>query len=128
MSARNTRRSGDNARLSPAKPYRDTAEVVAGVARIMRAVGKRIATEDPSDLEHLQTLETELAAIWAAAIAGQRASGFSDTEIGEALGVTKQAVQKRWPRDVPNHSDGTPEGCSSVAVIRAIRLQNGQFP
>jgi hypothetical protein len=30
--------------------------------------------------------------------AGWRRSGFSDTEIGRELGMTRQAVQQRWPR------------------------------
>ena len=35
----------------------------------------------------------------AEAVEGLRSSGFSDTEIGLVLGVTKQAVQQRWPRN-----------------------------
>jgi hypothetical protein len=30
---------------------------------------------------------------------GARGGGISDARIGAALGVSKQAVQKRWPRD-----------------------------
>lgn len=32
------------------------------------------------------------------AVAGWRDCGFSDSQIGRELGVTKQAVQQRWPR------------------------------
>jgi hypothetical protein len=134
--------------------YRETPEVVAATRRLVRVVGKRIATEDPPDLLLLAELEQEVrrakrkqaelivAAVkagktdranpaqsvkprnskgqlqgqstrdpiktqvleeaakiaWEVAVQGIRRSGFTDREIGEALGTTRQAVEQRWPR------------------------------
>ena len=88
----------DNPKLSPARRYRETPDVVNGVARMLRALANRLQQEDPSDLQHLVALQAELDVMWQTAVAGLRRSGFSDTDIGRELGVTKQAVQKRWPR------------------------------
>jgi hypothetical protein len=84
--------------LSPGRRYRETPEVVAATRRLLRVVGKRIATEDPADLRMLVDLDQELEHAWAVAIAGVRATGSTDREIGRVLGTTKQAVQQRWPR------------------------------
>lgn len=95
------RAMGDKRALSRrrrSRGYRETPEVADGVGRIILAVGKRIATEDPADLEILLGLDVRLSEAWALAVAGIRRSGFSDAEIGAVLGVTKQAVQQRWPR------------------------------
>jgi len=78
--------------------YRETPEVVDGVVRLIRAVGKRIATEDPEALELLRCLEAEISVAWRVAVAGQRRAGFSDREIADALAVTRPAVTQRWPR------------------------------
>jgi hypothetical protein len=93
--------TGDKGALSARRRYRETAEVVGATRRLMKVIGKRIATEDPDDLRHLVQLEQELRQAWGIAIAGIRASGFTDSEIGEALGTSKQAVQQRWPRRKP---------------------------
>lgn len=78
--------------------YRETPEVVAATRRLIRVVGKRIATEDPDDLHLLVDLERELRRAWAIAVDGLRASGYVDREIGQVLGTTRQAVEQRWPR------------------------------
>jgi hypothetical protein len=84
--------------LSPGRRYRETPDVVAATRRLLRVVGKRIATEDPNDLRLLLQLDQELEQAWAIAVAGVRGSGFTDRQIGEVLGTTKQAVAQRWPR------------------------------
>lgn len=91
-------RRGDKADLSLRPRYRETPEVAAAARRLLRAVGKRVATEDPEDLAILRTLDAELEQAWMNAITGLRQTGYSDAQIGEALGVKKQAVQQRWPR------------------------------
>ena len=84
----------------PRKPYRETGDVVVGVRRLIAAVGKRVATEDPEDLEHLLALQAELDEAFRIAVAGLRASEYSDGAIGKVCGgITKQAVQQRWPRN-----------------------------
>jgi len=97
------RRFADNPGLSPkrrqrARPHRSDDEIAKATGRIVRALGDRLADADPSDASLLMVVERELMGAWARAVAGWRASGFSDSDIGEALDVTKQAVQKRWPR------------------------------
>ena len=77
--------------------YRETPDVVDGVERLILAVGKRVATEDPVDLEQLRRLERALDRAWRIAIDGQRAT-FSDKDIADALGVTRPAVSQRWRR------------------------------
>lgn len=83
-----------------AKTYRDTGDVAAATARLVRVVGRRVAEQDPADLAALHLLDEALREAWATAIAGLRTTGASDAVIGEALGVTKQAVAKRWPRNI----------------------------
>jgi hypothetical protein len=78
--------------------YRETPDVVAGLKRLIGALGKRVAVEDPDDLRHLLALEREVERAFVVAITGLRSSGYSDTAIGAVFGITKQAVQKRWPR------------------------------
>jgi hypothetical protein len=93
-------RSGGKATL-PAKrrQYRETPDVTAAVRRLVCALGKRIATEDPEALELLLALDDDLREAWRVAITGLRGSGFLDREIGEVLGCSRQAVEQRWPRD-----------------------------
>lgn len=79
--------------------YRETAEVAKGAMRLIRAVGNRIAVDDPDDLVCLVEIIDEAEAALQSAVAGLRVSGFTDAQIGRALGgVTKQAVQQGFPR------------------------------
>ena len=66
--------------------------------RVIRAVGTDAAGMDPDQLRNLRRIRDELDVVTAAAVASYRQAGFSDSQIGAELGVTKQAVQKRWPR------------------------------
>lgn len=78
--------------------YRETPDVAEAVERLILAVARRVATEDPEDLVHLRRLEEAVARGWRIAIDGQRHT-FSDREIADALGVTRPAVTQRWPRE-----------------------------
>lgn len=91
----------DNRTLSAKRPYRETPDVAAAVGRLVRTVGRRVATEDPVDLEILVDLTAALDEAWRTAIAGLRATGHTDGDIGAALGVSKQAVAQRFPRNPP---------------------------
>jgi hypothetical protein len=79
------------------RQYRETPEVAKAVGRLIRALGNRIGTEDPPDLEHLVSLEAELREAWRVAIEGLRCSEFTDKEIGAVLGTSRQPVEQRWP-------------------------------
>jgi hypothetical protein len=91
------RRATGNLRLPVGRRWRETPDVVEGVARMIRAVGKRVAREDLDALQQLQDLDRAMADAWQAAISGLR-SNYSDRALGDALGITRQAVEKRWPR------------------------------
>ena len=92
------RGSADKAALSRGRRYRETPDVSDAVGRLILTVHRRVATEDPPDLRYLLDLEAKLAEAMSVAVAGQRASGYSDADIGAALGVTRQAIQQRFPR------------------------------
>lgn len=77
---------------------RDTYQTAAGARRLILAVGKRVAMEDPEQLRLIQDLHVYTARAMATAIAGLREGGHTDKAIGEALGMTRQAVQQAWPR------------------------------
>jgi hypothetical protein len=87
------------------QPYRETPDVTDAIRRLIRALGKRISTEDPESLELLAALDVELRVAWRVAIAGLRRSGFTDREIGQVLGTTRQAVEQRWPRSLDEISE-----------------------
>lgn len=81
--------------MKPKHPH-TTDEYVASVARMIRAAGRRVAHEDPEQLAALAQLHQEVDEALMVAVAGQRASGIWWSSIGEALGVSKQAVIQRW--------------------------------
>lgn len=77
---------------------RETHEVAAGVNRMVRALGRRVAQEDPTSLAYLALVEDTVAEARRTAIEGMRAHGYTDKDIGECLNMSRQAVQQRWPR------------------------------
>lgn len=68
-----------------------------GVARQLSALGRDPGEWDVDDLRLIGALEDRVSELRRAVIYGLRDSGFTDKQIGEALGVTQQAVSKRWP-------------------------------
>lgn len=79
--------------------YRETPEVSKAVVRLTKAVGRRVAADGiPEYLEELTAIEGALEEAFRTAVYGLRELGHSDVEIGRALGVSRQAVQQRWPR------------------------------
>jgi hypothetical protein len=92
--------SSDKPTLSAKRRWRvprDTADVAGAACRLIAVTGTRIAGEDPDRLRHLIEIENELRIAWEVAVDGLRRN-WPDAEIGAELGVTKQAVQQRWPR------------------------------
>jgi hypothetical protein len=70
---------------------------LGGVSRFVRALNR---TPEEFELDHLSKLTSltwDVAKVLETAIAGLRESGHTDKQIGEALGITQQAVSKRWP-------------------------------
>jgi hypothetical protein len=78
--------------------HRETSDLAAAAGRLVDRVGDRLAWEDAEDLRLLLDLEARLANAFVVAVAGMRRVGISDREIGRALGITRQAVEQRWPR------------------------------
>jgi hypothetical protein len=74
---------------------RSDANVAGAGARFIRAVGRRCADGDPEAVVHLRRLRAALEAAEADAILGWHEQGITDRRIGEALGVTQQAVNYR---------------------------------
>lgn len=62
------------------------------IGRLIVAAGRRVAGYDPDQLARLVALHRTLDAATVEAVAGMRASGVTWRAIGEALGVTKEAV------------------------------------
>lgn len=90
---------GDKRTLSRKRSEpRSDVDVASAIARQVRALGKRVGGADPDSAQLLTLVGCALDDAWAGAVAEWRATGFSDTEIGHELHVTKQAVQQRWPR------------------------------
>ena len=77
--------------------FRETPEVAAATARMIKAIGRRVGEEDPTSITNLQTLQNALDEAWRNAIAEHRRQDIPDREIAAILGVTRQAVQWRWP-------------------------------
>ncbi|RZU73470.1 hypothetical protein EV384_1875 [Micromonospora kangleipakensis] len=71
-------------------------EFAAFARRIIRAHGRRVATGDVEALRDLVALSTNLDDAIGDAVIGLRAFGYSWAEIGQRLGITRQAAQQRW--------------------------------
>ncbi|MET8121394.1 hypothetical protein [Micromonospora sp. NPDC005291] len=90
------------ASLTPSIPRQRRRDVVendqfAGFARrIIRAHGRRVATGDVEALRDLVALSSVIDDAIGEAVIGLRAFGYSWAEIGQRLGISRQAAQQRW--------------------------------
>jgi len=75
-------------------------EYVSFVGRVIRAAGRRIAAGDVETLPDLAGISRDLDAALIEAVKGLRETGYSWDEIASRLGVSRQAVQQRWGREV----------------------------
>ena len=71
-------------------------EFAAFARRIIRAHGRRVATGDVEALRDLVALSANLDDAIGEAVIGLRAFGYSWAEIGQRLGISRQAAQQRW--------------------------------
>jgi hypothetical protein len=87
----------------PPRPRRrdvvENDEFAAFAQRIIRAHARRVARGDVEALRDLVALSTVLDAAIGDAVTGLRAFGYSWAEIGDRLGITRQAAQQRWGGD-----------------------------
>ncbi|MEU1843838.1 hypothetical protein [Micromonospora sediminicola] len=83
----------------PSQRRRDVVENDAFAAfarRIIRAHGRRVADGDVEALRDLVALSSAIDQAITDAVVGLRAFGYSWTEIGQRLGISRQAAQQRW--------------------------------
>jgi transposase-like protein len=73
----------------------------AAITLIERAIGNRADDGDVEDLALLLEVGEAYRRTLHRCVNGLRDAGYSDRDIGEFLGVTKQAVQQRFPRGRP---------------------------
>lgn len=74
----------------------ETPEFAAMVRRMIRAHGRRVGDGDPIDLVPLVELRGVLEAAIGQAVAGLVAEGFSWREVGEGMGVSREAAWQRY--------------------------------
>lgn len=79
------------------KREREVGDVAAGVARMVRALGRRVGDADPIDLRLLVDLRAAVDDALVAAMLDQRRR-FSLAEIADGLGTTRQNVRQRLAR------------------------------
>jgi hypothetical protein len=93
-------RSSVKARLTPNRRRRpvENDEYASFVRRVIRGYARRVAAGDVDALADMTGLATELDAAITEAVTGLRAARYSWAEIGDRLGVTRQAAQQRWGR------------------------------
>jgi hypothetical protein len=104
----------DNGRLSTERGEpASNNDVMEAIERMIRALGRRVAQDDPDTVILLDMIRIALDDAYAAGVAGWRNVGFSDAQIGREMGVSKQAVQRRWPRK---------NACNSTSM-----LDNGYY-
>ena len=74
----------------------ENPEFAAFARRIIRAHGRRVATGDVEALDDLVNLSATIDTAITEAVIGLRQFGYSWAEIGQRLGISRQAAQQRW--------------------------------
>lgn len=96
----------------PPQKRHDNASYVDFMRRSIRALGRRVGEGDIDTLPHMLQLRDELDAAIEQAVIELRAEPnlYSWTQIGRVLGLTRQAVMRRWPaaHDVGRNAGGQP--------------------
>lgn len=76
----------------------DEDDRTGAVLRIIDATGKR-AADSPEALAGLAAFARAVNLVMSLAVDGLRRRGYSDASIADVLGVSQQAVSKRWRRE-----------------------------
>ena len=84
--------------MPPKRPRRTVENDEYGefIRPILRAYSRRIADGDIEALSLMTRLVGELDDAIGQAVKGLRAQGYSWTEIGDRLGITRRAARQRW--------------------------------
>jgi hypothetical protein len=92
--------SGDS---RPPRPRRrdvvENDEYAAFARRIIRAYARRVASGDIEALTDMVTVSSLLDEAITDAVTGLRGHGYSWADIGQRLGISRQAAQQRWGGD-----------------------------
>jgi DNA-directed RNA polymerase specialized sigma24 family protein len=94
-----TRRKNTDNRALSRRRRRDVVEndeYAAFARRILAAYGRRVAAGDVEALAALVQLGAQVEEATRTAVIGLREHGYSWTEIGDRLGVSRQAARQRW--------------------------------
>ena len=96
-------RSGVNNSLTPSRRRRvvENDDYASFTRRVIDAYSRRVAAGDIDAITGMAALADELDAAIRHAITGLRNRGYSWTDIGTRLGITRQAAQQRWGGDAP---------------------------
>ena len=76
----------------------ETIEYLGAARRFIRGAGKRVAHCDEPELIALAALHTEVDQALNVAVAGWREMGRSWTDVGRALGISRQGAFQRFGR------------------------------
>ncbi|HUE26305.1 MAG TPA: hypothetical protein VMP89_05990 [Solirubrobacteraceae bacterium] len=79
-----------------ARKSRENDEYAAMMNRLLRAWGKRLADADDWDMAEFASFALEVDLELVSIVAAWRAAGRSWTDVGRALGITRQAAQQRF--------------------------------
>jgi hypothetical protein len=84
--------------LTPKRRSRrvENDEYAAFARRVLRAYSRRIGQGDIDALADMADLAAEIDTALGQAVEGLRQRGYSWTDIGLRLGITRQAAQQRW--------------------------------
>src|SRR5262245_40260419 len=74
----------------------ENRDFAAFTRRIIRAHARRVAAGDVEALADLTALSVAVDQAITEAVIGLKTFGYSWTEIGDRLGISKQAAQQRW--------------------------------
>lgn len=83
----------------------ETMEYLGAARRFIRASGPRVAAADEPELARLVELRNDVDAAVTVAIQGWLDMGRSWTDVGKALGITRQAARQRWGQLVTVKAD-----------------------
>ena len=75
-------------------------EYAAFVRRVLRAYAARVALGDIDAVADMVAISGEMNALIAEAVRGLRDKGYSWADVGQRLGVSRQAAFERWGKRV----------------------------
>jgi hypothetical protein len=84
------------ATAKPRSKPKDVTEYGKFVCRMLRAFGRRAAAEDPWVIRDMLDARDTLDRSIQEAVTALHDAGYSWAEIGQEIGMTRQAVHKRW--------------------------------